>query len=102
MTLPLQADPERIAAICREHHVRRLSMSGSAVRKDFDAAHSDIDVVVEFEDVPVFGYATNFFALEESLVRLFQRPVDLLTDGSIRNPFLRKAIDRDRVLLYAA
>lgn len=102
MTLPLQADPERIAVICREHHVRRLSMFGSAVRKDFDAAHSDIDVVVEFEDVPVLGYATNYFALEESLVRLFHRPVDLLTDGSIRNPFLRKAIDRDRVLLYAA
>ena len=102
MNSHLQADPEQIAAICETYHVRKLSIFGSAVRDDFDASRSDVDVLVEFEDLPVQGYATNYFALQDSLVRLFHRPVDLLTDTSIRNPFLRKAIDRDRVLLYAA
>jgi len=36
---------EEIAALCRQHHVRRLSVFGSAARDDFDPATSDIDVL---------------------------------------------------------
>jgi predicted nucleotidyltransferase len=37
-----------LAAFCRRHGVRRLSLFGSVLRSDF-APESDVDVLVEFE-----------------------------------------------------
>ena len=39
---------ERIAEFCRQHHIKKLAIFGSALRPDF-RADSDIDVLVEFE-----------------------------------------------------
>jgi predicted nucleotidyltransferase len=36
------AKREEIAELCRKHHVRRLSVFGSAARDDFDPQRSDI------------------------------------------------------------
>ena len=92
---------EKIAELCRTHHVRRLSVFGSAVRDDFDPSSSDVDLLIEFDSVQE-GYAKNFFALLFSFDRLFGREVDLIIDSAIRNPYLRESIDSDKVTLYAA
>ena len=92
---------EKIAELCRTHHVRRLSVFGSAVRDDFDPERSDVDLLVEFDSVRE-GYAKNFFALLFSFDQLFGREVDLVIENAIRNPYLRQAIDADKVTLYAA
>jgi len=39
---------EATAEFCRHHHIRKLSVFGSALREDF-RADSDLDVLVEFE-----------------------------------------------------
>ena len=93
---------EKIAELCRTHHVRRLSVFGSAVRDDFDPERSDVDLLVEFESVNEFLYAPNFFSLLRGFDSVFGRQVDLLTESSIRNPYLRNAIEQDKVALYAA
>ena len=41
-------DRERLAAVCREYHIRKLAVFGSALRDDF-RPESDVDVLVEFE-----------------------------------------------------
>ncbi len=41
-------DRTRIAAFCRRHRVRRLSLFGSVLRDDF-RGDSDVDVLVEDE-----------------------------------------------------
>ena len=92
---------EKIAELCRTHHVRRLSVFGSAVRDDFDPERSDVDFLVEFDFVQE-GYAQNYFSLLFSFDQLLGREVDLVTDSAIRNPYLRKSIDSDKVTLYAA
>ena len=93
---------EQIADLCRKHHVRRLAVFGSAVRDDFDPQSSDVDLLVEFEEIAVKGYADNFFSLMFSFDDLFARQVDLVTDRYVKNPYLRRAIDRDKVVVYAA
>ena len=93
---------ERIAELCRQHHVRRLSVFGSAVRDDFDPERSDVYLIVGFEPLDVMEYAPNYFALLRSFDRLFGRRVDMLTDESIRNQYLRRSIKQDEVPLYAA
>jgi predicted nucleotidyltransferase len=91
-----------LEALCRLHHVRSLSLFGSATRDDFDPGRSDLDFLVDFEPLPTGGYAEAFFGLLESLESLFGRPVDLVVGSAIRNPYFRQAVDQTKAPLYAA
>ena len=91
-----------LTSICRRFRVRTLEIFGSALRDDFDRARSDLDFLVQFEDVPVVQFADLFFGLQEALSALIELPVDLLTPESIGNPFLLEGINRGRKVLYAA
>jgi len=44
----------------------------------------------------------NYFALREALGVLFSRPVDLVEDGAIRNPYILKSVSQRQQVLYAA
>ena len=100
-TLLIQKQPE-VAALCRSAGARRLDVFGSAVRADFDPAHSDLDFLVEFDDVPPAAYAQGFFNLKAGLEALFKRPVDLLTPSSLANPFFRRRVAAECETLYAS
>ena len=92
----------QIQELCRTHHVRQLHIFGSAVRTDFNSETSDVDLRVEFiSGADVSNYAKNYHALLDSLVEVLGRKVDLLS-GRIENPYIRAAIEKDKVLIYAA
>jgi predicted nucleotidyltransferase len=86
-----------LAKLCREFHILRLELFGSALSTAFDSEHSDLDFLVEPSD-----YATAFFGFKEALERLFARPVDLVVASAIRNPYFRRSVDESKALLYAA
>jgi len=88
--------------VCRQYHVRRLELFGSAAGEGFDPARSDLDFLVEFEAVPQGEHANCYFGLLEALASLFQRPVDLAEVRAVRNPYFLAAIKETRVVLYAA
>ncbi len=90
-----------IAALCRRHGARRLDLFGSATRDDFDDQRSDLDFLVEFEDLEPAEYAQAYFALKEGLERLFERPVDLVTENNLGNPYFRQRVQSERQNLYA-
>jgi predicted nucleotidyltransferase len=93
---------EEVAVLCRKHHVRRLAIFGSAVRDDFDPERSDVDVLVEFDEIPVELYFDNKSDLIQGLVETFRRNVDLLTWKSIQNPYMLREVESTQELLYAA
>ncbi len=93
---------EQIAELCRQHHVRRLAIFGSAARDDFDPARSDVDVLVDFASAAIPTYIDHYVGLRSGLESLFHRPVDLLQEGVIRNPYRLRSILEDKVELYAA
>ena len=43
-----------------------------------------------------------YFALKDALEQVLGRPVDLVSDGAVHNPYIKAAIDHDRQLVYAA
>jgi predicted nucleotidyltransferase len=94
---------DEIAAICRRFGVERLDLVGSGARgTDFDPAKSDLDFVVSFlpaPDRPSFG---DFIELEAELAAATGRKVDLIAAGSVRNPYVRASMDRDRVTVHEA
>jgi uncharacterized protein len=90
-----------IAAACRDNDVKRLDLFGSRARLDATAA-SDADFLVEFNDPMRPGVLDRFLALRDSLQRILSCRVDLVERSSVQNPILRKRIDEDRKLVYAA
>ncbi len=91
----------QLAALCRKHHIRKLSLFGSAARNDMTSA-SDVDLMVEFE--PDSGVSLlDMPALQEELSALFGgRKVDVATPEILNNPFRRKMILPELKTLYAA
>ena len=88
--------------LCRRFRVRRLELFGSAAVGTYRAGESDLDFLVEFEELPPGTYADTYFGLLESIERLFGARVDLVVASAIKNPYFRKSVDDTKALLYAA
>lgn len=101
--LPILADRrDEIADLCQRFHVSRLEAFGSAARvTDFDPERSDIDILVVYDPTKRTPSLVEFFGLQETLVAFFGRKVDLITAGSVENPYVRAGIERDKQVLYA-
>lgn len=91
-----------IEELCRRFHVRRLELFGSAAAGVARPGGSDLDFLVEFNQLPPGHYADAYFGLLEALQRLFKQPVDLVVASAIRNPYFRQAVERTKTMLYAA
>jgi len=91
-----------IIRICIHRKVRSLAVFGSATDNRFDPNTSDLDLLVEFENMQPSDHAEQYFGLAEDLERLLNRPVDLVEPGPIRNPYFRKSLEETQVIIYAA
>lgn len=86
-------------ALCKKRKVSKLYAFGSSITSEFKE-HSDIDFVVDLDIEDPIEFGETLLALWDELESLFDRRIDLLTDDSISNPFLRKSIDSTRKLVY--
>jgi len=89
-----------IATLQDNAAVKKFYLFGSALTACFDENSSDIDVLVETEDILPEEKGEYLIALWEDLERLFNRKVDLLTENSLRNPYLMQEIEKTRKLIY--
>lgn len=87
-------------AVCKAHNVRYIYAFGSSVTNDFDVFKSDIDLLVEINDTDPVDRGEKLLSLWDTFEVFFQRKVDLLTESSIKNPYLRKSIDSTKILIY--
>ncbi len=98
----IESRSNEIAACCRTFRVRTLELFGSAAEGSFDSATSDLDFLVEFQQLPPAEHADCYFGLLFALEDLLGRDVDLVETSAIRNPYFLRAVARQRRLLYAA
>jgi predicted nucleotidyltransferase len=85
--------------LCKQHKVRELYLFGSILTPKFNK-DSDIDMLVQFDNVDILEYADNYFDFKEKLEKLLGREIDLLENQAIRNPIFRKILDRDKKIVY--
>lgn len=90
---------DEIKALCQKYKVRRLSVFGSLVKGGFNEK-SDIDLIVDFEPLSNKEYTDNYFDLMFALEDKFHRPVDLVEETEIRNPYFIKNIEAHKKLIY--
>jgi len=86
--------------LCKIHKIKYLYAFGSSVTDRFDYDKSDIDLLVQFENIDILEYFDNYMDFKENLETLLGRPVDLLENQAIRNPIFRRVVDRDKRLVY--
>ncbi len=89
----LPIDPALLAALCRRHGIRKLSLFGSRL-KGTARPDSDIDLLVEFEPGRTPGLL-GMSAIEIELGSALGRKVDLRTSEDLSPRF------RDEVLQLA-
>ena len=88
-----------IKKLCASHKVKRLYAFGSVLTEKF-SKESDIDLIVDFDPIDVTEYVDNYFDLKFSLQDIFNRPVDLLEEKALKNPYFKQAISQNRKLVY--
>lgn len=89
----------QIKQLCNAHHVKSLFAFGSVLTDQFNTG-SDIDFVVDIDNSNPLDYSDHYFALKFQLEQLLEKPIDLLEERAINNPFLKKQIDHTKVLVY--
>lgn len=81
---------EKIAAFCKRHRIRKLSLFGSALRDDF-RPDSDVDFLVEFKPGHAVGYI-SLAAMERELSEMLGRKVDLRTAAELSSYFREEVV----------
>ena len=80
--------------------MRHDELFGSVLRSDF-RPDSDVDVLVTFAPNAAWS-VFDLVTMKEELEDLFGRPVDLVEQAGLRDPFRRHAILKHQKVLYAA
>ncbi len=88
-----------IKRLCDLHHVKTLYAFGSVVYDQL-SEKSDVDFIVDFEAMDLNNYADNYFDLKFSLQHILERPIDLVEEKAIKNPYFKQAVDNQRILVY--
>lgn len=101
MATPQIQIPDRsIAEFCRRWRIREFSLFGSVLRDDFQP-ESDIDVVVSFDRGAAWSLL-DLVTMQQELGGVLGRPVDLIEEEAVRNPYRRAAILSSKQVVYAA
>jgi predicted nucleotidyltransferase len=98
--IAIDYDKEKLRDFCRKWKVTEFSLFGSVVRDDF-GPESDVDVLVTFAP-EARRSLFDMVHMEDELVEIFGREVDLLTRRSVEqslNPIRRNSILGDAVSL---
>ena len=85
---------EVLAQPCRRWQIAELALFGSVARRTA-RTDGDVDLLVTFEAGAPWS-TLDLVDLREELVSLFGRPVDLIEELAIRNPYRKTAILRDK------
>ena len=92
---------ENLKALCIKYNVKSLHAFGSVCTENFNK-NSDIDLLVSFKPMDYGDYADTYFELTEEFERILNRPVDLVTDKSLGNPYFIESLNKTKTPIYEA
>jgi predicted nucleotidyltransferase len=90
---------DKIRTLCIMYNVASMYAFGSVCLDRFNEK-SDIDLLISFQQMEYGDYADSYFALAEKLEELFKRPVDLVTEKSLSNPYFIESVNKTKTRIY--
>ncbi len=88
-----------ITELCKTNKVKSLYAFGSVLTDKFNN-ESDVDLIVDFQQLDVLDYGDNYYELKFSLENIFKRNIDLLEQKAIKNPYFIKTLNQNKKLIY--
>jgi len=85
--------------LCERHRIAYVDAFGSVARGEQNTG-SDVDLVIEFLEPRQEAISKRYFGFLHDLEDRCKTHIDVLTERSIKNPHLRRKIERDRVRIY--
>ena len=101
MNTLLEDNINQLTELCKIYKVKFMFAFGSVCTSNFKE-ESDIDFLIDFENLSIDQYADNYFELHYKLEDLFKREIDLVTKNSLSNPYFIKGIENTKKLIYAS
>ena len=89
----------QIEQLCVTHKVKSLYAFCSVLTDNYNN-NSDLDLLVNFASVNPEDYADNYFELKFSLQDIFKRPIDLLEEKALKNPYFIQSLNKQKQLVY--
>jgi predicted nucleotidyltransferase len=107
----IEANLNKIEALCKKHFIKHLYLFGSTARGDYNGK-SDFDFAYVFDYYEEFLSEPNvnkwrydpsieFDNFKSSLKKLLKRKVDLIPYNRLTNPYFKQSVDEDKIMLYA-
>ena len=90
---------DKIRALCMMYNVKTLFAFGSVCTESFNDS-SDIDLLIAFNAMDFGDLADTYLTLAEKFEELFNRPVDLITEKSLSNPYFIQSLNTTKKKLY--
>lgn len=91
----IELPKERIEKFCKRHHIRKLSLFGSALRDDF-SPESDLDILVEFDPAHTPGFI-RLAGMEIELTEILGRKADMRTAQDLSRYFRDEVLNSSKV-----
>ena len=96
-TIPINTKP--LNKLCKKYNIIKLYLFGSCAENTFKE-NSDIDFLITYGNVDLYNYFDNYINTKEELEKIYGKEVDLVEFQTIKNPFLLKSINKNKILLY--
>jgi uncharacterized protein len=89
----------KIKSLFSKYGVTSAYLFGSATTDKF-SKESDIDILFSFkEDLDYESYSNNYFSLLTELEIILKKPVDLVAEKTLKNPYLIESINESKIRL---
>lgn len=99
MEKAIQNNLHKIKAIFKKYGASSAYIFGSAVKNNFNNS-SDVDFLYSFPDgLDYETYANNYFEMANELENLLNKPVDLIAEKTLKNPYFIASINETKVQL---
>ncbi|MFA5330357.1 MAG: nucleotidyltransferase domain-containing protein [Prolixibacteraceae bacterium] len=87
-------------SIFQSHKVEKAYVFGSVTTEDF-TTESDIDFLVVFQpDLGPLEKGELWWSLYDTLKVHFNREIDLISEGSLKNPYFIEEVNNTKQLIY--
>lgn len=101
LTTSINSHLPLIISLFEKHKIKDAYLFGSALTDKFDEKKSDVDFLVNFVDgIDPLEKGELLWDLRFSLEDSLKRPVDLITETSLKNPYFIEEVNETKVKIY--
>jgi len=90
-----------IISLFEKHKIKDAYLFGSVITDKFDEKESDVDFLVNFIDgIDPLEKGELLWDLRFSLEDSLKRPIDLITETSLKNPYFIEEVNETKMKIY--